>query len=96
MTPETTGEWREERLYVMRAIEDLKAEQRRQIEAEGVTHHIVAVKAAKDISAAHDKIRVLENTGTILTIKNWVMATVLTTASSVAIVELVKWVLHKP
>lgn len=95
MTPETTGEWREERLYVLRAIEDLKAEQRRQIEAEAVTHNIVAIKATRDISAAHQKIRVLENTGTVLTIKNWVMATVLTTASSVAIVELVKWVLRK-
>jgi hypothetical protein len=95
MSPETTGEWREERLYVLRAIEDLKAEQRRQIEAEAGTHHIVAVKAAKDIGAAHDKIRALESTGTILTIKNWVMATALTTITSVAIVELVKWILHQ-
>jgi len=95
MTPETTGEWREERLFVLRAIEDLREEQRRQIEAEAVNHQAVAIKAAKDIKAAHDKIRALENSGTVLTIKNWVMATVLTTVSSVAIVELVKLVLHK-
>lgn len=95
MNTETMGEWREERLYVLRAIEDLKAEQRRQIEAEAVTRHAVAIKAAKDIAAAHDKIRALENAGTVLTIKNWVMVTALSTASSVAIVEFVKWALRK-
>jgi len=99
MSPETfsgsSGEWREERLYVLRAIEDIRAEQRRQIEAETLMRQTIVLKAAKDITAAHEKIRALETAGTVLTVKNWVMATLLTTASSVAIVELVKWALHR-
>jgi len=94
MNPESSGEWREERLYVLRAIEDLRAEQRRQIESEAVMQQTVTTKATKDITAAHDKIRALETAGGILTIKNWVMATVLTTASSVAIFELIKWAMR--
>lgn len=94
MNPELSGEWREERLYVLRAIEDLKAEQRRQIESEAVMQQTVTTKATKDITAAHDKIRALETAEGILTIKNWVMATVLTTASSVAIFELIKWAMR--
>jgi hypothetical protein len=101
MSAETSGEWREERLYVLRAIEDLKAEQRRQIEEEAVMRQVIQAKAEKDINAAHSRIRVLENASTeqtkeggILTIKNWVMAGILSTAG-VVLLEVLKWVITK-
>lgn len=97
----TSGEWREERLYVLKMLEDLKAEQRRQIQDEAVMKQSLLAKAQKDIDSAHDRIRVLENASTeeskvgeILTIKNWVMAGMLSGAF-VVIVEVLKWVLTK-
>jgi hypothetical protein len=101
MSTETSGEWREERLFVLRAIDDLKAEQRRQIESEAVMRQTVVSKAEKDINAAHSRIRVLEDASKeqskqsgILTIKNWVMAAVLS-AGGVVTFELIKWVLTR-
>lgn len=94
MTTETSGEWREERLFVLRAIDELKAEQRRQIEADAVMRQATAVKAAKDIDCAHDKIRALEGTGMHLQIKVWVMGAALSTAG-VVLFEVLKWFLTK-
>ena len=94
MSAESSGEWREERMYVLRAIEDLRAEQRRQIESEAVMRQTVVAKAEKDINRAHDRLRVLESSQGIMTIKNWVLAGVLS-AGGVVLFELVKWVLEK-
>lgn len=87
---QTSGEWREERLYVLKSIEELKAEQRRQIEAEAILHHTTAVKAQKDIRAAHDKIRALEG----VQLKNWILTAALSCAAAV-LFEIVKAHLHK-
>lgn len=88
------GEWHEERLYVLKSIEELKAEQRRQIEAEAVLHQTTAVKAQKDIRAAHDKIRALECTGRTAKLKNWILTAALSCAVAL-LFEIVKAYLHK-
>jgi hypothetical protein len=99
VTPMTTN-WQEERLYVLNMIEDLKAEQRRQLEAEAVRRVNVEDKGQKDIQAAHDKIRaadekirVLQNAKTELWLKNWIMTIALGAAGAV-IVELARALLH--
>jgi hypothetical protein len=92
VTIESSGEWKEERLFVLRALERIDAEQRRQIDAENMLQQTVAVKAAKDIGAAHDKIRKLESEKSGLAIKNWVMAALIY-GGGIALIELVKWAL---
>ena len=86
--------WHEERLYVLNMIEDLRAEQRRQLELVAMERAAILDKARRDIRAAHDKIRALERTNTILTIKKWVMSLILGAAGAITI-ELVKWWLSK-
>lgn len=87
---DTSGEWKEERLYVLRTIEDLKTEQRRQIEADAVMRQITDVKAQKDIKAAHDRIRALEGTK----LKNWILTAALSTTVAL-LFELLRAYLHK-
>jgi hypothetical protein len=87
---DTSGEWREERLYVLKTIEDLKAEQRRQIEADAIMRQVTAVKAEKDVKAAHDKIRVLEGTK----LKNWILTAALSVTVAL-LFELLRAYLHK-
>lgn len=94
MTTESSGEWREERMYVLESIKELKAEQRRQIESETLMRQSLEVKAEKDIRAAHDKIRKLETSSGILSVKNWAMTAVIS-AGGVVLFELVKWVFFK-
>jgi D-mannonate dehydratase len=95
-----TAEWREERLWVLNTIEDLKTEQRKQFEAEAIRRVNVEEKGLKDIQAAHDKIRaadekirVLQNVKTELRLKNWIM-TITLGASGAIIVELARAVLQ--
>ena len=94
-------EWRDERLYVLNMIEDLKMEQRRQIEAAAVTRANIEEKAQRDIDSAHNKIRALESSAATtvtedshLKIKNWIMTGVLSAAAAV-VFEVLKWVLTK-
>jgi hypothetical protein len=90
---ETSGSWLEERLYVMRTLEDLKQEQRRQSAAAAVTREAIADRAQRDIKAAHDKIRALESSGTSLRLKNWIMTIALSAVGALAF-ETVKAWLH--
>lgn len=101
MKTESSGDWREERLYVLKTLEDLKDEQRRQIADEAFLRQGLVAKAEKDINEAHRRIRALEDSakeeskeGSILTIKNWVMAAMLSAAGAV-IFELIKWVIDR-
>lgn len=75
----TEGEhtWQAERLYVLRAIEDLKAEQKDMALAAAADRAAVLDKATKDIDQAHGKIRKLESEHSLLRFKNWAMAAVL-------------------
>jgi hypothetical protein len=97
----TATEWREERLYVLNMIEDLKMEQRRQLEAQAVTRATIEEKAQRDIDQAHNKIRALETSAAAtvtedshLKIKNWIMTGVLSAGAAV-VYEVLKWVLTK-
>jgi hypothetical protein len=94
MSIETSGEWRDERLYVLRTLDDVQKEQRRKAESDAVFIQGQMVKAGQDIKAAHDKIRILESSGSTLKMKNWVMTAVLAVGSAV-LFELVKGLVHK-
>jgi hypothetical protein len=89
--PEGHSEWREERLYVLRTLEDLKGEQKRQAEASAADRAALLEKAARDISAAHEKIRRLENAGTTLRLKNWIMVAVILAGFEIAKALLHGW-----
>ena len=96
--PKTTGTWIEERLFVLRTIEDLKAEVRRIAENAATERVALLEKGARDIHAAHEKIRALESSTSHLRIKNWFMAAVLSGIGGLCF-ELVKTIvevlLHK-
>jgi hypothetical protein len=94
MTTQSSGEWRAERLYVLKTIEDLKSEQRRMSESAAIERAGIIEKGVRDIQQAHDKIRALENSAHLLALKNWVLAGVLSTVGVVTF-ELLKWVFHK-
>lgn len=86
--------WDQERLYVLRTLDDVKTEQRRQSEAAAVDRAALLEKAARDIKAAHDKIRTLESAGSTLRLKNWIMALALSGAGAV-VFEVVKELLKR-
>ena len=87
--PKTSGSWIEERLFVLRTIEDLKAEVRRISENTATERVALIEKGARDIHAAHEKIRALESASSRLRIKNWFMAAVLSGIGALCF-ELVK------
>lgn len=90
----TPGEWREERLYVLNTIEELKTEQRRQSDAAAVMRQSIEQRAMCDIKSAHDKIRALEGTRSYLRMKNWAMTAALSTLVAM-LFELLKAYLRK-
>ena len=96
--PKTSGSWIEERLFVLRTIEDLKAEVKRIAENAATERVALLEKGARDIHAAHEKIRALESSTSHLRIKNWFMAALLAGIGALGF-ELVKAVveglLHK-
>jgi hypothetical protein len=89
----TSGEWREERFYVLRSLDTLQQEQRRQSEQAAMLRETAMAKAQQDIKAAHDKIRSLENGASVLRTKNWIMTALLSTLV-VLLIELIKWRMH--
>jgi hypothetical protein len=93
---ETSGEWRDERLYVLKTLEEMRLEQRRQADSAAVLSQSQMVKADRDIQAAHNKIRTLESAGSALKMKNWIMTSVFSVIVML-LFELVKWYLvqHK-
>jgi hypothetical protein len=95
MSPvDTSGEWRDERLYVLKTLEAMQREQRRQADQAAILSQTQMVKANQDIQAAHNKIRILESAGSTLKIKNWIMTAVLSGLVTM-LYELVKGYLHK-
>jgi hypothetical protein len=91
--PHPTGQWNEERLWVLRTLDEVKSEQKRLAEAAAVDRAALIEKGTRDIRAAHDKIRALENSGTTLRLKNWVMMAALSGIGALAF-EVVKAFLH--
>lgn len=92
---ESFSEWREERLYVLHMIEDLKAEQRRQSEAAAIARVNIEDKLKADVRAAHDKIRALETTGVTMGIKNWIMTVALSVGGAVVFEIIRSWISGK-
>lgn len=81
---ETFTDWREERLYVLHMIEDLKAEQRRQGEAAAVSRENVEKKLVKDLNAAYARVKALENSGIVMSVKNWFLMLILSAGGAIA------------
>lgn len=94
MADERFTSWQEERLYVLRTLEDLKEESRRQSEAAAVSRETIEKRAERDIKAAHDKIRALESEGIGMTLKNWIL-TLIVGAAGAIILELARWAFAK-
>jgi hypothetical protein len=86
---ETRGLWPEERLYVLRTLDDLKNEAKRLAEASAADRAALLEKAARDIRSAHDKIRSLEASRSTLQLKNWLMAAILS-GTGALVFELVR------
>ncbi len=86
---QTSGRWEEERLWILRSIEELKRDFRQQAEQAAVTRQTIVEKAQRDIGVAHDRIRKLEGAKLSLTIKTWALAAALGGIFTVA-VELFK------
>lgn len=86
-------EWREERLYVLETLNDVKMEQKRLAEQAAADRATMLTTGTRDMNAAHEKIRALETTGRTLTIKNWLMGLLLS-AGGIALFELLKALLH--
>ena len=94
MTVESSGQWRDERLYVLKTLEDLQQEMRRQAQAEAVLKQEQVGRSREDIQAAHVKIRHLEESAASLRMKNWIITASLSAIVTV-IFEVVKGYLHK-
>ena len=88
--PQTSGTWQEERMYVLRTIDDLKTEQKRQAEVAAVERAALIEKGRKDIDAAHDKIRLLQTERTTLRIKNWLLGGIVGLVGA-GLLEVFKW-----
>ncbi|MGH9780911.1 MAG: hypothetical protein ACRD33_03750 [Candidatus Acidiferrales bacterium] len=93
MTGIPTGEWLEERLYVLRTIERIEAEQMRLMLRAEAERTAIVEKGVRDIRAAHDKIRALEKSGHALRMKNWIMTLALSGVAAIAF-EVVKALLR--
>lgn len=91
---ETSGEWREARLYVLQTIEDLKKEAREAEVAAAVERVSKIDKAEKDIKMAHDKIRKLETAGSWLKTKNYLMTAAISVGGAIAYEYIRTWIQH--
>jgi hypothetical protein len=79
---ESSGEWRDERLWVLKTLEKLEDEQRREVESAALMSQGQLIKASKDIQEAHIKIRALEKARRNLSIKYWIVTGVLSVATA--------------
>jgi|GEM_PF-5615736 len=91
--PHKPGSWLEERTYILRTVEDLKAEQKRQSEAAAADRVALIEKGRKDIDAAHEKIRALQHQRLALRLKNWALGGIVGFVGA-GLVELFKLLLH--
>lgn len=90
----TSGTWEQERLYVMRTIEELKDSARRQSEDAAVVKQGKLAKAEKDIQVAYERIRNLEGKKTTLGMKVWILTGILA-AGATTLFEILKLWTHK-
>lgn len=85
---ETSGEWREERLYVLRTLERLEYESKQKIE-QIAKHEDREEKYRKDLNEAHTRIRALQASIRTARVKSWA-ATAAASFLGVVVIELMK------
>jgi hypothetical protein len=105
MSVETSGDWRDERLYVLKTLEDVKEEQRRQMQVAATLSDREILKAHKDIQEAYKRIRTLEesastreHSASTLRTKYWIITGLLSAAMgllSPLLYEIVKQFVHR-
>lgn len=102
---ETFTGWREERLYVLHQLDDLKVELRRLGDVIAVMRKQVEEKQVKDIQVAHDRIRkdsdrikaleterrVMSDERITIGIKNWILIAALSIAGGFALELFKHW-----
>jgi uncharacterized protein YggE len=91
MNVATSGQWNEERLYVLQTLEDLKKEAREEAMAAAVERAGVIAKAEKDIANAHIKIRKLEGAHSWQRTKLYITTAVLSVVGAIAFELFKKW-----
>lgn len=67
---ETSGEWREERFYVLRTLERLEGELKEKTESIA-KHEDREEKYTKDLNEAHARIRALQSSVKTARLKSW-------------------------
>ena len=83
------GTWEQEGLWVLRSLDELREDVRRQHEAQAVTIQADLAKAQADLNALHSKMRTLETQRVALVTRNWVTTAALSAAVAL-IFELLK------
>lgn len=85
---ETSGEWREERFYVLRTLERLESELKEKTE-HIAKHEDREEKYTKDLNEAHARIRALQSSVKTARLKSWA-ATAAASFLGVVVIELLK------
>ena len=86
------GTYDQERLYILRTLDQLEIEVRQLSEDAAVDREGKLAKAEKDVHALGAKVRTLENQRSMLTIKEWIKTSLLTGAG-VVLIELAHFLL---
>lgn len=85
---ETSGEWREERFYVLRTLERLEGELKEKSE-HIAKHEDREQRYIKDLNEAHTRIRALQSSVKSARVKSWA-ATAAASFLGVVLIELLK------
>lgn len=88
---ETSGEWREERFYVLRTLDRLEDELKRN-NAQLAVHSDREVKSKEDLNVAHARIRSLQGSAKTARLKSWA-ATAAASFLGVVVIELMRHIL---
>jgi hypothetical protein len=88
---ETSREWREERLYVLRTLDRIEVELKQKT-AQLAVHGDREEKSKQDLNEAHARIRALQSTARTARLKSW-GATAVASFLGVIVIELLRHIL---
>jgi len=88
---ETSGEWREERLYVLRTLDRIEVELKQKT-AQLAVHGDREEKSKQDLNEAHARIRALQGAARTARLKSWA-ANSAAAFLGVVVVELLRFIL---
>ena len=88
---ETSGEWREERFYVLRTLDRLESESKQKT-AEIAKHEDREERQRKDLNEAHARIRSLQASAKNARLKSWA-ANGAAAFLGVVVIELLRFIL---